>query len=221
MRTNADVERNHLSSNNAESLSFLYAAPVRTFIGAAFPQIKMPAEAVNWLSTHAAESWSAEKAAAARRACGADQPHSGAVVPILPPARAVCRTHLPRRQKCRRRTLRRTYPPGVGRMTGDSDLYPQRPRAGLTGAAAFRSNSAAPSARWRGSCWARRRHRRIYSPFRWTDYSAACREVAVTKLVARDSTASASTISRRMISATGRTSLMPPTVCPAVSRYSC
>ena len=61
MRTNADVERNHLSSNNTEPLSFLYAAPVRTFIGAAFPQIKMPAEAVNWLSTHAAESWSLRK----------------------------------------------------------------------------------------------------------------------------------------------------------------
>ena len=83
--------------------------------------------------------------------CGADQPHSGAVVPILPPARAVCRTHLPRRQKRRRRTVRRTHPPGVGRMTRDSDLYPQRPRSGLTGAAAFRGNSAARSARWRGS----------------------------------------------------------------------
>jgi hypothetical protein len=40
----------------------------------------------------------------------------------------------------------------VVRVTRDSDLYPQRPRSGLTGAAAFRGDAATPSARWRGSC---------------------------------------------------------------------
>jgi hypothetical protein len=46
-------------------------------------------------------------------------------------------------------------------------------------------------------------------------------EAASTKSGALDSTASVSAISRRMISAMGRISLIPPAVWPAVSRHSC